>query len=658
MSLLLPLGLLALLSLLVLLLIYILKPNYQQKYISSTFVWKLSLKYRKKQVPISKLRNLLIILCQILILVLAALVISDPANVTVVPDESNEQIIIIDASGSMLAEQEGTTRFTRAVNEAKQIASEAFDNNGTVSVVLANNEAEYVVQRASAAEREFVNNRLDGLACSYSVADVKGAVDLAQGILQINPDAQVKFITGSTNYIASGDKIKMQYVSVEGEWNAGILGVECEKQNGYYTFTVEVGCYGRKEGLTLFGTVTNGNIAGSEVTVTTQLPAATVRFGETDVVKVVYWFENPSDEDGGAPKFEDNVIPVEIPLDARLHSFDSIYFHIDEQDGFLYDNEYYLYGGNVPPVKIQYCSDLHQNFINSSLLQVTGAFRKIWDIRVKETKPDTVELSGYDFYIFENIMPATLPTDGVIYMINPDKSAGAGFTVGREVTIPDTVGWGATLAPGDDQHPIMEGVFPSMMHITSYKQISQDSLADGYQVLMYYEGNPLFFIKDEPKEKIIVSAASYARSDFAFTLAAFNYNVFEYFLPPTFDSHVYNVFDAVNFNARGPEVTVQREFPGAEPVTFDTFPARHVVTEPGIYSVSQTLMSSEDPFIEKFYVRLDSKLSNIFGEQTVINSPIIPPRTHTFYEYLLVWFAAAMVLLLFVEWILSSRNSM
>ncbi|MFR1984179.1 MAG: BatA domain-containing protein [Christensenellaceae bacterium] len=55
MKLLTPLGLLGLLGLLVLLLIYLLKPNYQQKMVSSTYVWKRSLRYRKKT-PISKLK--------------------------------------------------------------------------------------------------------------------------------------------------------------------------------------------------------------------------------------------------------------------------------------------------------------------------------------------------------------------------------------------------------------------------------------------------------------------------------------------------------------------------------------------------------------------------------------------------------------------------
>ena len=47
----LPIAVLAvlLIGLLILLLIYILKPNYQKKFISSTLIWKLSLKYKKKK---------------------------------------------------------------------------------------------------------------------------------------------------------------------------------------------------------------------------------------------------------------------------------------------------------------------------------------------------------------------------------------------------------------------------------------------------------------------------------------------------------------------------------------------------------------------------------------------------------------------------------
>ena len=39
-----PLGFLGLIGLIALILIYIIKPNYQQKLISTTYIWKLSLK--------------------------------------------------------------------------------------------------------------------------------------------------------------------------------------------------------------------------------------------------------------------------------------------------------------------------------------------------------------------------------------------------------------------------------------------------------------------------------------------------------------------------------------------------------------------------------------------------------------------------------------
>ena len=44
-------GLLGLIGVVALIIIYVIRPNYQQKTISSTYVWKLSLKKKKKKVP-------------------------------------------------------------------------------------------------------------------------------------------------------------------------------------------------------------------------------------------------------------------------------------------------------------------------------------------------------------------------------------------------------------------------------------------------------------------------------------------------------------------------------------------------------------------------------------------------------------------------------
>ena len=144
-----PLGFLGFLGLVALIVIYVIKPNYQHKIISSTFIWKLSLKYRKKRLPINKLNNVLLFLCQCLILTICALLLAQPVIPSEHAGDENEKVIIIDASASMMAGNGNETRFERAVNEAKELVDVTFENGGVVSVVLANAEPQFVVQRAS-----------------------------------------------------------------------------------------------------------------------------------------------------------------------------------------------------------------------------------------------------------------------------------------------------------------------------------------------------------------------------------------------------------------------------------------------------------------------------------------------------------------------------
>ena len=114
MSLLAPLGLLGLLAVAVLIFIYIIKPNYQQKIVSSTYIWKRSLKYRKKRVPVSRLRNILIFLCQMLVLASFAMLLARPVIPYVAETPKNEKVIILDASAGMRVSTGGETRFERA----------------------------------------------------------------------------------------------------------------------------------------------------------------------------------------------------------------------------------------------------------------------------------------------------------------------------------------------------------------------------------------------------------------------------------------------------------------------------------------------------------------------------------------------------------------
>ena len=258
MTLLTPWWLLGLLSIAVLILIYILKPNYQQKIISSTHVWKLSLKYRKKRIPVSRFRNILIFICQVLILSLCAFLLARPVIAADKVDGTSEQVIIIDASASMMVSYQGETRFERAVNLAIDNVTDTLKSGGVVTVIVADTKAYPIAQRYTSEDLSYVVDELDKLImipdelkCSYGSADMEGAVELAEAVLLENPEANVYLYTGTT-YVQTGD-IEIVPIVEEDEWNAAVLSCEAKiDDDNYYDITVNVGCYGRSEEVTVY----------------------------------------------------------------------------------------------------------------------------------------------------------------------------------------------------------------------------------------------------------------------------------------------------------------------------------------------------------------------------------------------------------------------
>ena len=75
-------GLISAISLIIYFILYFIKANYQQKYISSTYIWKLSLKYKKRKLNINKFRNILLVITQVLLLITLTIVTIKPVKIT------------------------------------------------------------------------------------------------------------------------------------------------------------------------------------------------------------------------------------------------------------------------------------------------------------------------------------------------------------------------------------------------------------------------------------------------------------------------------------------------------------------------------------------------------------------------------------------------
>ncbi len=638
MSLLAPLGLLGLLGVVLLVVIYVIKPNHIQKVISSTYIWKLSLKYRKKRVPINKINNILIFVCQFLILGICGLLLAGPVMGYEQVSDEKEQIIIIDASAGMRLTNGETTRFERAVSEAKLYAEQTFDENGLVTVILADESPEFLVQRANSDRELEVMEKLDSLivgetACTYGSVDMQNAVELAQKAMEESPNVNIKLYT-ATNYIQKNN-IEVVDVSDADDWNAAILGAEVALDNdNHYNITIDVGCFNRTAALNIDCSIFGVNGTKDDWHFST----------------VESFMQNSSEQRTVTYTMDD------FPNGAPLYSFQYITIYVDAgvKDCFEEDDTFYIYGGDKPDFKIQYVSTAPQIFFRSVVGSYRQAFGDDWDIQFTETAPgDKGASEGFDMYIFENIMPERMPTDGIVILVNPNTAPeNSGFRIDESgIIVPSS-----SKLEESVPHALMQYVDPSQLTINKYQRLG--GLDSNYIELMSFEGDPMVLLKDSVEEKVVLinCAINYSTLNVQHDFAIFMANVFEYFSPETFEKSVYEVGETIAFTPRGTNFTVQNDMGEAQTVGEDL---TLKVTTPGLYlTMQETLRLDEDHVaMENFFVKVPPSESNISKEVSLPQIDI-DETTEKGYEDLLVYLAAILVVLLFAEWFLYSRSQL
>lgn len=626
-----PIGFLGLIGLIVLIIIYIIKPNYQQKVISSTFIWRLSLKYRKKRLPINKLHNILLFLCQVLILTISALLLAQPVISAILIGDENEKVIIIDASASMRVEDRGETRFERAVEQAREVAEQTIANGGLVSIVLADADPEFVVQRVSEDQADEIQLKLDelladGTKCTYGSADMPGAVLLAEEVLRYNSEAQVHLYTATTYIEKNG--IAVQNMASKDEWNAAILGVTALlNENNHYEITVDAGCFGRTEYLTILCEV-HGVNGDSQVT---QTLSRTEFFDPTENRKTITF---TTDDFGG----------------QALYSFDNLEVYVSVADSFPNDNSFFLYGGQKQAIKVQYASSLPNNYFSGIVRAMRESMKNQWDIQFTELKNDEAAATeGFDLYIFEHRMPSVMPTDGVVLLVDPRSAPNdSGLRVGQSIPVASN----STLASGVN-HELMSYVDTNRITIAKYTEFIS---TDGYEELAYYNGEPVILVKNEEQAKVVVWGFDLnysnlcAMPDFSFMM----HNLFNYFIPQTIASNSFEIGDTVELQARGTELKVTGN---DQELVFPENIGSMVVSNPGTYTVTQKPMQGDQLIIENFFVSIPNFESDITKEVDALPIINVDRNMEIAHQDLLFYFAIALVFFLFAEWYLQTKKN-
>lgn len=639
-----PLGFLGLLGIVILIIIYILKPNYQQKFISSTFIWKLSLKYKKKRLPISKLRNLLLIICQILIITACACIFAQPILKNNEVEEKPEKILIIDASANMMTIDNTTieTRFDRAVAQVKTLAGEIFNEEGLVTVIVADSEAYALVERVGAENETAIYNQLDKLELqNYGSGDIDGAMTLAENILLKNPKSEVMLYT-ATQYIEKGN-VTVVDVSQEGEWNAGIVNAYSAIEENLCVFTVEVACYGLPDRVKVWLDIYGVN-GSSKTNYTDLYQYVNLEDGQTKRVRFDASFFNDFKDDS--------------EVSPWAYSFQEAYIRIEptEVDSFPYDNDFSLYGGETERLDVQYYSGLANPFFDGVFGALTLGLENRWDIYVKTVKETLPDFDGFDFYLFEHVMPEMAPTDGVVFLVNPSILP---VNLDAEIQLGQTLSFGEEITLTKKEHPITQYVYSEYISVRSYTPIEWYD-ANKYVPLLYCQGKPILLAKNEPDSKVLIFTGNLHMSDLAvkYAFPVLMGNIFNYYFPSTLSQYVYDVGEEVTLNARGENLEVSN--PLSETKEYKDVPVTIELptTIKGTYAVKQVLISG-DVITTYFYARIPKIESDITREVDELKNPIFTElgEEEEVIHNLLIYFLAGLVALMFLEWWLQNHEN-
>lgn len=612
MNLALPLGLLGLCAIAALILIYIFKPKYQDKKVSSTYVWKLSLQYRKRKIPLQWLQGSLLFLLQVLILALIAVMMAQPY--AVLASNQGEKIVVLDASASMLAQDGGKSRFERAKDAISSLAEDTVPAD-RFSVILAGQEASFVIRRSDSAG--YIKQKLFEADCGYTEPDEDGAMELAEGVLAENPSAEVYYYTDH----AVEDSGTVHVVDISrGEWNAAVENVSAVFERGRWIFTAQVSSYNRAAEMAVSLTVD----------------------GEEQLSRVA---------DCGAGE------TVDVVWDSLdIYDYARADVSVVAQDSYPYDNAYTLFGETAETFKVQLVSD-DPGFLYFALSSVQNC-------RVTLVSDGAqAKESGYDLYVYNRMLPERLPADGNVWFVDPTAELASvyGFTLdGVRAGDFTLTGTGST---SEAARTVLRGLTLSDVTLSAYSRIQSYR---NYENLISCDGAPVLLAKNENGYKTLVLAFDIHMSNLPM-LADFPRlvrNMCAYTLAHTVEGARFGTGETVRFTPRpnAQILTVRAEYAGGgeSEEIFKEFPVDYLTARAGVYTLTQTFADGSEKR-DVFCVDLPCGES-AFGRTAAALAVPIAVGSGTDLTLgkdtvdLYVYFAAALLALVCVEWGLQYRE--
>lgn len=364
-----PWGFFALIGIPIIILMYLLKQKYKEQTVSSLFLWKKAESYSMAQQPWQKLKKNLLMILQIIFVLLLAAALANPYIMGIT--ETSHTVFALDCSLSMQAKdaEEGKSRLEQAVSEIKKQIEQASPNE-KFSIVFLKDTPEIVL--SSSTDKKALLKQVENVKATNGGVNWQNSKEL----LQIAGAENARMIVFTDQYqeLLQGMDIEQIVLGKNSENTAITLLSHSQGENGW------------------------------------QVLAKINYFGEDSISKTVNLFCDGKAFDrkqitieGGKSK---DVIFTEIPQQTE-----HIMATLTPEDVLQADDRAYDASFSQTKKKVLLVSE--QNIF------LEKVYRLLPDVELYKTDTKNIEqLKGYSLYIFDGVIPRTLPDDGFFIFWN------------------------------------------------------------------------------------------------------------------------------------------------------------------------------------------------------------------------------------------------
>ncbi len=599
-------GLLGLIAVPVLILIYILKNKHTEQVIASTYLWTLGERFIKRRNPISRLAGIISLILQILVVVCISFAIAQP-QVTI-ENAADDYVFVLDASGSMYYEQDGTTRFELGKKEIQSMIEKSA-NGSSYTVISVGESAGKVIE---VSDKEKALSLLKETKPSATAAGFSDARGIAQECFAEKPAAKIYLIT---------DK------SYENLQNVELIQISSQEEN-----------YAVAD---LAQEIEKGKLVVSGVVCSYESDAElTLRLQIDDNL--------PTEQTVSVVKLEEKAFRFEVENNA----FHSLKVSVTNQDALPLDNESMLYNVSATEQSgILLVSD-DPFFMQTALESYYG--KQV--VESVETEKYSAAMSGYQLYIFEGFSPEVLPSDGAVWFINPQSSVtNSGFSVqGREeLAVPSALTYSTSTATRIKE--LLKGTNKEDIFVKEYVKCS---FYRNFHTLLSYNGSPAIFAGTNSYDnREVVFAFDFHKSDIIlhFDYSVLVRNLLNYTFPAIVEKTSFYCGEMVPINVLANCKSIRIDTPSGDIAYLDVGSdlAEYSLTEVGTYKITQML--EDVPHTVYVYGNLpkSERVSTENGGEFVVEGEPSNERPAGIYDDLLVLFIILAVLFI-ADWVVYS----